>query len=363
MNRSAAAIVPSLVAVLMALLLVPTPAQAVEGSCSWHGGVNCSVGPDWDGSAICNDGWPDSGERYFEQIKCQSTPMCTQYLWKQMSNTESMRDSASRYYDLIATINRLNLEYPLIEINMQESFRGRGITHDGAAVLIKGAKTRNRNSVATSTYVATILDQTLRSEQFEINNMCRASGEADAASLEESKSVQITPHTAEVADLSGSPYKNVRERKIFREVRMSYAFNTDIGCEKLGIMGEDLAMCKAFAADPSKDLWRTIERPDSTVILPTQINAVVPGSAPAVQAQTAVPVTARVAPVKASTLQASAQKSQIAAVVAVAVAATPVAASTTPEIVDAAKSVVVPAEPQKTSFWQGVANWFASWFR
>ncbi len=44
------------------MLLIPTASFAYGGSgaCSWHGGVNCSAGINWDGSVICNDGWRDS---------------------------------------------------------------------------------------------------------------------------------------------------------------------------------------------------------------------------------------------------------------------------------------------------------------
>jgi len=42
-------------------------ANATSGECSWHGGVNCAAGADWDGSAICNDGWKDSSESFFLQ--------------------------------------------------------------------------------------------------------------------------------------------------------------------------------------------------------------------------------------------------------------------------------------------------------
>ena len=46
------------------------PAQAVEGTCSWHGGVNCSAGADWDASPVCNDGWRNSSELYFQMKEC-----------------------------------------------------------------------------------------------------------------------------------------------------------------------------------------------------------------------------------------------------------------------------------------------------
>jgi len=57
--------------ILFALLFIPyLSAEATSGACSWHGGVNCSAGADWDGSAICNDGWRDSSVSYYSVKKC-----------------------------------------------------------------------------------------------------------------------------------------------------------------------------------------------------------------------------------------------------------------------------------------------------
>lgn len=52
---------------------------AVSGTCSYHGGVDCSAGSDWDGSAICSDGWRDSSEIYSSVFICKKTLMtpCT----------------------------------------------------------------------------------------------------------------------------------------------------------------------------------------------------------------------------------------------------------------------------------------------
>lgn len=38
--------------------------QATSGACSWHIGVDCSAGADYDGSVICKDGWRDSSVSY-----------------------------------------------------------------------------------------------------------------------------------------------------------------------------------------------------------------------------------------------------------------------------------------------------------
>ncbi|MBU2542781.1 hypothetical protein KJ785_04450 [Patescibacteria group bacterium] len=50
--------------------------KATEGACSSHGGVNCSVGSDWDGSVICNDDWKDSYVNYGETIECEGQISC-----------------------------------------------------------------------------------------------------------------------------------------------------------------------------------------------------------------------------------------------------------------------------------------------
>lgn len=76
-----------IVALLISILLILTPkAQAVEGTCSYHGGVNCSAGADWDGSAICNDGWRDSTEDYYSQKICtQNLHYCSTAVSQELS--------------------------------------------------------------------------------------------------------------------------------------------------------------------------------------------------------------------------------------------------------------------------------------
>lgn len=54
---------------------------ATQGSCSWHGGVSCSAGADWDGSVICNDGWSDGSDYYSDTAECkESVTSCPAYL-------------------------------------------------------------------------------------------------------------------------------------------------------------------------------------------------------------------------------------------------------------------------------------------
>lgn len=63
---------------LLSAFLFPLFAYATSGTCSYHGGVNCSTGSDWDGSAICNDGWRDSSEMFSDTKECkQARHYCT----------------------------------------------------------------------------------------------------------------------------------------------------------------------------------------------------------------------------------------------------------------------------------------------
>src|SRR3989338_7570331 len=60
------------------VLLIASNANAISGACSYHGGVDCSAGSDYDGSVICNDGWRESSVGYYETSMCRSSniPLC-----------------------------------------------------------------------------------------------------------------------------------------------------------------------------------------------------------------------------------------------------------------------------------------------
>ena len=44
--------------------------QAISGACSYHGGVNCTIGANYLGNAICNDGW-QSTTSFYDTDECQ----------------------------------------------------------------------------------------------------------------------------------------------------------------------------------------------------------------------------------------------------------------------------------------------------
>ncbi len=55
---------------LLAIFISPNVAFATQGACSWHGGINCVAGADWDESVICNDGWRESSVLYSNSAIC-----------------------------------------------------------------------------------------------------------------------------------------------------------------------------------------------------------------------------------------------------------------------------------------------------
>lgn len=66
-----------IVVLFLVTLIFPSHASATLGSCSSHGGVACSLGSDYDGSVICNDGWRDSSVSFSDTDECKSTlPSC-----------------------------------------------------------------------------------------------------------------------------------------------------------------------------------------------------------------------------------------------------------------------------------------------
>lgn len=55
---------------IILLLGVSHAAFATSGECSYHGGVDCSAGPNFEGYAVCNDGWVSS-VLYSDTEECQ----------------------------------------------------------------------------------------------------------------------------------------------------------------------------------------------------------------------------------------------------------------------------------------------------
>lgn len=79
----------------LVLLLIPLISRAASGACSYHGGVDCSAGTDWDGSVVCNDGWRDSSVSYGSMVMCGGGYGYTPYTPLPSCPTFSSYDSLS----------------------------------------------------------------------------------------------------------------------------------------------------------------------------------------------------------------------------------------------------------------------------
>lgn len=66
--------------------LSPQISFATQGACSYHGGVNCSVGPAFGGKVMCNDGWVNSSVNFSDAMECRNTSSCPSYVSQQDYN-------------------------------------------------------------------------------------------------------------------------------------------------------------------------------------------------------------------------------------------------------------------------------------
>ena len=74
-------------ATLLLIFLSTNSSIAIQGDCSWHGGINCPAGADYpDGSVICNDGWKDSKDSYYDALECK---IANQELGEKLKNEVS----------------------------------------------------------------------------------------------------------------------------------------------------------------------------------------------------------------------------------------------------------------------------------
>ena len=89
------------------ILFSPVVVFAVSGTCSSHGGVSCSAGPDYDGSPVCNDGWRDSSEEYYATQMCLvDKHLCTQEEFQSLSQENDTSSIENQMSNLISQINQ-----------------------------------------------------------------------------------------------------------------------------------------------------------------------------------------------------------------------------------------------------------------
>lgn len=109
---------------IFAIILFAQPYNvlAVEGTCSWHSGVNCNAMADWDGSAVCNDGWRDSTEYYYQMQECESGHhYCTQTESNQISKKFSLDEKNQSITNVQSQITALQSDTYEEIINAQNT--------------------------------------------------------------------------------------------------------------------------------------------------------------------------------------------------------------------------------------------------
>ena len=108
-----------LVILISVFFYLPIQVFAVSGTCSWHGGVDCDAMADWDGSAICNDGWRDSSETFYSIQKCK-TPhhLCTQEESNQIDQKYSLKEKSQKMDDIYKEMKLLPDIYSSTDISI-----------------------------------------------------------------------------------------------------------------------------------------------------------------------------------------------------------------------------------------------------
>ncbi|MES2023856.1 MAG: hypothetical protein V4439_04175 [Patescibacteria group bacterium] len=77
--------------VLFSFIIPTISVFATSGACSYHGGVNCSVGATYTGKVQCNDGWVNSSVYFSDTDECRTTSYdsCPQIVYGLSCSTES----------------------------------------------------------------------------------------------------------------------------------------------------------------------------------------------------------------------------------------------------------------------------------
>lgn len=75
--------------IILLFLAQPGNISATSGACSYHSGVNCSVGPSYTGNVTCNDGWVNSSVKYYDTDECKVVDTCPGIIYGLVCTSES----------------------------------------------------------------------------------------------------------------------------------------------------------------------------------------------------------------------------------------------------------------------------------
>lgn len=162
----------------LVVFIIPSVVFATEGTCSWHAGVDCYSGPDWDGSAVCNDGWRDSSEYYFSNENCREIHFCTALEYEiQKSNYSDYDARVQKANNILEQINQLYLKKLSIPIEIHENSLGRGITTRSIENQIEQALRTNENEITKLRLELYPIESKLQKDIDTINTQCISIGE------------------------------------------------------------------------------------------------------------------------------------------------------------------------------------------
>jgi hypothetical protein len=92
--------------VLVIFLFLPAFTLATSGACSYHDGVNCSAGANYNGKVICNDGWTNSSVYFSDADEC-SYNSCSAFLVSSLPLT--CREEYS-YQSMLERVNKKRID-------------------------------------------------------------------------------------------------------------------------------------------------------------------------------------------------------------------------------------------------------------
>lgn len=107
--------------ILFVLIIAHTAniANATSGTCSYHNGFDCGAGPDYDGSAICNDGWADSSEDFYTMSGC--VPKCSYSELETLNQKYGVTQEIEKINAI--TVELTNLNNQILALDLEEQVK------------------------------------------------------------------------------------------------------------------------------------------------------------------------------------------------------------------------------------------------
>ncbi len=147
-------------------------ANADSGTCSDHGGVDCSSMADWDGSAVCNDGWRDSSELYSSAQECnQLHHSCKASEYDAINSKYNLAGKQQTMSDLGDQLQSLNNQATTLQIEAINLPIEERKTEAGGNIEVA---MHGRSVLATALADNQIKQSTLAAESLTVENQFRA---------------------------------------------------------------------------------------------------------------------------------------------------------------------------------------------